>query len=142
MNNKIGYIEKILIDECRSATPSFAQINKLFDLGANPNAVNEYGESVLSVVFDSYCGGGDIIRSGKYAPQIVVAFLVNGFDVRRHGLKAISSMQNSIYDRNMQIATKIILQRRRDAFKNDCKTVRLCLKAIGSKTYKRLAKAI
>ena len=142
MTGKIGYIEKILIDECKSENPSFAQINRLFDLGANPNAVNEYGECVLSQVFRAYCGGGDKIRKSVWAPQIVVAFLVNGFDVRRHGLNTISEMQNSIYDRNMRLAIKIILDRRRAAFKADCKTVHLCLKAITGKAYRKLAQAI
>ncbi len=142
MNKKIGYIERILIDECKSENPSFAQINRLFDLGANPNAVNEYGECVLSQVFKAYCGGENQIRKSVYAPQLVIAFLVNGFDVRRHGLNVISEMQNSIYDRNMRLAIKIILDRRRAAFKSDCKTVRLCLKSITGKAYKKLAQAI
>lgn len=142
MNKRIGYIEKILIDECKRETPSFAQINRLFDLGANPNAVNEYGECVLAQVFRAYCGGGDKIRNAVYAPQIVITFLVNGFDVRRHGLNVVSEMQNSIYDRNMRIAIKIVLDRRRAAFKADCKTVHLCLKAITNKAYKKLAQAI
>ena len=97
MKKKIGYLEKVLIDECRKETPSLIQINRLFELGADPNAVNEEGESVLSVVFDGYCGGVRGTVNAAFAPQITVVFLCNGFDVRKHGLKAISSMQNSMF---------------------------------------------
>ena len=138
MKKQIGYLEKVLIDECRKDEPSLIQINRLFELGADPNAVNEYGESVLANVFADYCGGGEKLRFAKYAPQIVVVFLCNGFDVRRHGLKLVSELQNSAYDKNIRTAIKIILSRRKAAFKDDCKTFRLCLKAITGKIFRRL----
>jgi hypothetical protein len=137
MKKKIGYLEKVLIDECRKETPSLIQINRLFELGADPNAVNEEGESVLSVVFDGYCGGVRGTVNAAFAPQITVVFLCNGFDVRRHGLHVISEMQNSIYDKNMRMAIKIILQRRRAAFREDCRTVKLCIKAITGKIFRK-----
>ena len=136
MKKKIGYLEKVLIDECRKETPSLIQINRLFELGADPNAVNEEGESVLSVVFDGYCGGVRGTVNAAFAPQITVVFLCNGFDVRKHGLKAISSMQNSMFDKNMRIAMKIILKRRHAAFKKDCATLRLCIKNISGKVFR------
>ena len=130
MKKMIGDLERMLIAECRKETPSVVHINRLFDLGADPNAVNEYGESVLFLVFDGYCGDREKVREAVYAPQITLLFLCNGFDVRRHGLKAISSMQNSVYDKGMRIAMKMILERRREVFKKDLATVRLCAKAI------------
>ena len=136
MKKKIGYLEKVLIDECRKETPSLIQINRLFELGADPNAVNENGECVLYEVFDGYCGGERGTVNAVYAPQITVVFLCNGFDVRAHGLNVISSMQNSMFDKNMRIAMKIILKRRHAAFKKDCKTLRLCLKNISGKVFK------
>lgn len=139
MKKQIGYLEKVLIDECKKEQPSLIQINRLFELGADPNAVNEYGESVLALVFRGYCGEGDTLRHAKYAPQITVVFLCNGFDVRRHGLSAISEMQNSVYDKDMQIAIKIILKCRYNAFKEDCKTIKLCIKRIFRKSKKQLA---
>ena len=137
MKKQISHLEKILIDECRKDVPSLIQINRLFELGADPNAVNEYGESVLSLVFAGYCGEGDKLRDARFAPQITVVFLCNGFDVRRHGLHVISEMQNSIYDKNMRMAIKIILQRRRAAFREDCRTVKLCIKAITGKIFRK-----
>ena len=139
MKKQISYLEKVLIDECRKNEPSLIQINRLFELGAEPNAVNEYGESVLALVFRGYCGNSETVRSAKYAPQIAVVFLCNGFDVRRHGLRVISEMQNSIYDKDMQIAIKIILKCRCNAFKEDCRTVKLCIKRIFRKSKKQLA---
>lgn len=137
MKKQISYLEKVLIDECRKDEPSLIQINRLFELGADPNAVNEYGECVLSMVFDSYCGDGESLREASYAPQITVVFLCNGFDVRRYGAKVISEMQNSIYDKHMRTAIKILLKRRRAAFREDCRTLRLCIKAITGKIFKK-----
>ena len=48
MKKQIGYIERLLIAECKKDEPSFMQVNRLFELGADPNAVNEYGENVIS----------------------------------------------------------------------------------------------
>ncbi len=137
MKKQIGYIENLLIAECKKDEPNFMQINRLFELGADPNAVNEYGETVMAVLFDSFCGESDVIKEATYAPQIVLVFLMNGFDVRKNALKAISAMQNNIYDRNMRVAIKILLNRRREIIKEDCKTVHLCLKAIGNRVFKR-----
>lgn len=136
MKKQIGYLEKVLIEECRKEQPSLVQINRLFELGADPNAVNEYGECVLSEVFDGYCGEGETVRSAVYAPQITVVFLCNGFDVRRHGANTVSIMQNGMYDRYMRIAIKILLKRRCAAFAQDCRTLRLCLKALSGKVFK------
>jgi len=137
MKKQIGYIENLLIAECKKDEPNFMQINRLFELGADPNAVNEYGESVMAVLFDSFCGEGDTLREATYAPQIVLVFLMNGFDVRKNAVKAISAMQNNIYDKNVRVAIKILLARRREVIKDDCKTVHLCIKAIGNKIFKR-----
>ncbi len=137
MKKQIGYIENLLIAECKKDKPNFMQINRLFELGADPNAVNEYGETVMAVLFDSFCGETDQIRKATYAPQIVLVFLMNGFDVRKNAIKAISAMQNNVYDRNMRIAIRILLNRRRELIKDDCKTLHLCLKAIGNKVFRR-----
>ena len=137
MKKQIGYIENLLIAECKKDEPNFMQINRLFELGADPNAVNEYGETVMAVLFDSFCGEGDTLKEATYAPQIVLVFLMNGFDVRKNAIKAISAMQNNIYDKNMRVAMKILLNRRREVLKDDCKTIRLCIKAIGNKGFKR-----
>ncbi len=130
MKKKIATLERMLINECRKETPSFVHINRLFDLGADPNAVNEYGESVLFEVLNGLCGETDTVRGAEYAPQIVVTFLCNGFDVRRHGLNTVSAIENSIYDKNMRLAAKIILERRRKLFKEDLSTLKVCAKAI------------
>ncbi len=137
MKKQIGYIENLLIAECKKDEPSFVQVNRLFELGADPNAVNEYGENVLSVIFQSFCGEDDTLKKATYAPQIVLVFMLNGFDVRKNALKTVSAMQNNIYDRNMRVAISILLNRRKELFKDDCKTVRVCLKAISNKVFKR-----
>ena len=137
MKKQIGYIENLLIAECKKDEPNFMQINRLFELGADPNAVNEYGETVMAVLFDSFCAEGEEIKKATYAPQIVLVFLMNGFDVRKNALRAISAMQNNVYDRNMRVAMRILLNRRRDVIKEDCKTLHLCIKAIGNKVFRR-----
>ncbi len=137
MKKQIGYIEKLLIAECKKDEPSFVQVNRLFELGADPNAVNEYGETVLAVIFDGFCAEGDTLRPATYAPQITLLFLMNGFDVRKNALRAISAMQNSVYDKNMRIAIKILLNRRKEVMKADCKTLRLCVKALGNKVFRK-----
>jgi len=137
MKKQIGYIENLLIAECKKDEPNFVQINRLFELGADPNAVNEYGESVLSEIFQSFCGENDKLREATYAPQIVLVFLMNGFDVRKNAIKAISAMQNNVYDKNMRVAIKILLSRRRELLKADCKTVHVCIKAIGNKIFRK-----
>lgn len=133
-NKRIGNIERILIAECVKDIPSFAKINRLFEMGADPNAVNEYGESVLSIVFEGYCSlYGANLRSGFFAPHLVTCFIQNGFDVRKHGLFVISELENGIYDKHIRRAISMILTRRRQLIKKDVKTAAICLKMIAQK---------
>ena len=62
---RIGNIERVLISECVKDIPSFSKIKRLFDMGADPNAVNEIGECVLGIVLEGYCSlYGANLRSG------------------------------------------------------------------------------
>lgn len=126
---RIGAAEKMLIAECVKEEPSFERINSLFGLGADPNAVNAYGESVLGAIMSGYCGGSaDGLRPAVFAPRLVSVFIKNGFDVRRHGMKVISEMENSCYDRHMRRAIKLMLTVRRNIF---CRDMRMILRCIG-----------
>ncbi len=125
MKKRIGNIERILIRECVKDMPSFAKIQRLFDMGADPNCVNDFGESVLSIVMEGYCSlYGANLRSGFFAPMLTEIFIENGLDVRRFGLKIISEMQNSCYDKHMRRAIKIILRQRQECLKADIKTIK------------------
>lgn len=131
---KIGNIERVLISECVRDMPSFAKIGRLFEMGADPNAVNEYGECVLSIVMEGYCSiYGANLRSGFFAPMLVSVFIENGFSVRRHGLKVISEMQNGCYDKYMRRAIKMILKARRGCIGRDLKTVKRCIRKLSGK---------
>lgn len=131
---KIGSIERILISECVKDMPSFAKIERLFALGADPNAVNEIGECVLAIAMEGYCSlYGANLRSGFFAPMLVSVFLENGFDVRRHGTHVISELQNGCYDKHMRRAIKLILKARGDGVLRDLRTVKRCMKALSCK---------
>ncbi len=135
-NKKIGNLERALIAECVKDVPSFLKINRLFELGADANAVNEYGECVLGIIFEGYCSlYGSNLRSGFFAPYLVRCFLQNGFNTRRHSLKVISELQNGSYDKHIRRAIKILLDERRRAFKQDMHTIGSCIKAISSKIH-------
>lgn len=136
---RIGNLERALIAECVRDIPSFAKINRLFEMGADGNAVNEYGECVLAIVFEGYCSlYGANLRSGFFAPHIVSCFILNGFNTRKHGLHVISELQNNIYDKHIRRAIGIILRDRRENKKRDVATVRACLKAITEKAYNKV----
>ena len=117
---RIGNIERVLISECVKDTPDFGKISKLFDMGADINAVNEFGECTAAIVFEGYCSlyGGEL-RSGYYVPSLLECFFEHGFDVRRHGLKTISELQNCCYDKYVRRAIAMILERRRQVAKNN-----------------------
>lgn len=130
----IGDLERMLIAECVKDIPSFKKINRLFCMGANPNAVNEYGECVLAIVFEGYCSlYGTKLRSGFFAPHIVACFMSQGFNARRHGNRVISELQNGVYDRYIRQAIKMILQERKKAIKRDVTVIASCIKVIPSK---------
>ena len=52
---RIGNLERVLISECVKDCPDFGIITKLFELGADINAVNEFGECTAAIVFEGYC---------------------------------------------------------------------------------------
>ena len=133
-DKKIGNIERVLISECVKDIPSFTKINRLFELGADPNAVNEIGECVLGIAIEGYCSlYGTNLRSGFFAPMLVSVFIENGFSVRRHGLKVISEIQNGIYDKYIRQAAKIILKKRGECLRQDIRTVKRCIKSISNR---------
>lgn len=133
-NKRIGNLERMVIAECVKDVPSFAKIGRLFEMGADPNAVNEYGECVLGIVFEGYCSlYGTKLRSGFFAPHIVNVFLSYGFDARRHGMKVISELETGCYDRYMRMATKTILHERNRLLKRDLADIGACIKAISFK---------
>ena len=107
---RIGNLERVLISECVKDTPDFGCISKLFDMGADINAVNEFGECVAAIVFEGYCSlyGGDL-RSGYYVPALISMFVKQGFDVKRHGLKTVSELQNCCYDKYVRKGIAMIL---------------------------------
>lgn len=124
---KIGNLERVLISECVKPIPDFGKITRLFEMGADINAVNEFGECTAAIVFEGYCSlYGAKLRSGFFAPQLVACFIDNGFDVCRHGLKTVSELQNGCYDKYMRMAVKMILDRRRKLFKKEFYTLKLC----------------
>ena len=126
---KIGNLERVLISECVKNTPDFGRISKLFDMGADINAVNEFGECTASIVFEGYCSlYGNNLRSGYYAPILVNCFAEHGFDFRRHGLKVISELQNGCYDKYIRQAIAMILIKRRDAVKRENAAIKKALK--------------
>ena len=122
MKKNIREVERRLISECVRDIPSFARIGRLFAEGADPNAVNGAGECVLAIAVQGYCAlYGTRLRSGFFLPMIVAVFLENGFDVRRHGMRVISELQNSVYDKYARRAIAMILRARRAAIVNDVK---------------------
>lgn len=131
---KIGNIERVLISECVKDIPSFAKIKRLFDMGADPNAVNDIGECVLGIILEGYCSlHGTNLRSGFFVPMLIEIFTENGFNVRRHGLKVISELQNGCYDKYMRRAIKMILKARRECLRKDINIVCRCVKNAASK---------
>lgn len=141
-NKQIGNLERMVIAECVKDVPSFGKISRLFEMGADPNAVNEYGECVLGIVFEGYCSMyGTKLRSGFFAPHIVAVFLQYGFDAKRHGLKVISELQNSCYDRYIRMAIKTILSERNRMIKRDIAIFKNCMKNISDKVYRFLKAA-
>ncbi|MBQ8605936.1 MAG: hypothetical protein IJ408_04300 [Clostridia bacterium] len=134
---RIGNIERVLISECVKDTPDFGIISKLFDMGADVNAVNEFGECTAAIVFEGYCSlyGGEL-RSGYYVPSLLECFFEHGFDVRRHGLKTVSELQNCCYDKYVRKAIAMILEKRRQTVKCDCRLLLLFLKNLCRKNTK------
>lgn len=126
---RIGNIERVLISECVKDVPDFGRISKLFEMGADINAVNEFGECTAAIVFEGYCSlYGGKLRSGYFVPSLLECFFDHGFDVRRHGLKTVSELQNCCYDKYVRRAIKMILEKRRKTVKCDCRLLLLCLK--------------
>ncbi len=117
---RIGNLERVLISECVKDTPDFGCISKLFDMGADINAVNEFGECVAAIVFEGYCSlyGGNL-RSGYYVPALISMFVKQGFDVKRHGLKTVSELQNCCYDKYVRKGIAMILDIRRRQLKQN-----------------------
>lgn len=136
MKKKIGNLERALISECVKDIPSFTKINRLFEMGADANAVNEYNECVLEIVFEGYCSlYGTKLRSGFFAPYIVSCFIMNGFNVRKYGLHVISGLQNNDYDKHIRRAIALILRERRD---NALNGIQACIKNISARAYRKL----
>lgn len=121
--NRISSLEFALISECLMDNIDFGRITKLINMGADINAVNEYGECVLALIADGYCGGGDVLRSGYNLARLCSFFIKNGFDIRRHGLKTVSAIQNNGYDKYARMAIEMILRRRAAIFSADIKAL-------------------
>ena len=119
--NRISTLEFALISECLMDNIDFGRITKLINMGANINAVNEYGECVLALIADGYCGGADFIRSGYNLAKLCSFFISNGFDIRRHGIKTVSALQTNIYDKYARMAIEMILRRRAAILRADVK---------------------
>ena len=137
---KISNIERVLCMECIRDVPDFAKINKLFELGADINAVNEYGECVAAIVFAGYCSEyGNTLRSGYYVPKLLKVFLENGFDVRRNGFYTLSELQNGVYDKYIRSAMATIYKLRYRLFVTDCKKKFRGIKRAGTRVYKKVA---
>lgn len=102
--------------------------------GADPNAVNDIGECVLGIILEGYCSlYGANLRSGFFVPMLIETFAENGFNVRRHGLKVISELQNGCYDKYMRRAIKMILKARRECLRQDINTVCRYVKTAAAK---------
>ena len=76
-------------------------------MGADPNAVNDIRRMCARNNF------GGILQSLRrkpalrlFVPMLIETFAENGFNVRRHGLKVISELQNGCYDKYMRRAIK------------------------------------
>ena len=135
-NKKIGTLERMVIAECVKDVPSFSKIGRLFEMGADPNAVNEYGECVLAIAFEGYCSlYGTKLRSGFFAPHIVSVFIQYGFNARKHGLRVISELQNSCYDRYIRMAIRNIHKERSRLMRKNLQDVKNCVKALTLKVY-------
>lgn len=140
---RIGNLERVLISECVKDCPDFGKISKLFELGADINAVNEFGECTAAIVFEGYCSlYGDNIRSGYFVPSLLDMFIKHGFDVRRHGLKAVSELQNCCYDKYVRSAIKTILAMRAQIVKCDIGLFILCIKKLARKQRLQNAKRV
>ena len=125
----IGNLERVLISECVKDRPDFGKITKLFEMGADINAVNEFGECTASIVFEGYCSlYGGSLRSGYYVPILLDCFEKHGFDYRANGLKVVSELQNGCYDKYVRQAIVVILTKRRDAIKRENKAIKKALK--------------
>ncbi len=136
---RIGQLERMVIAECVKDVPSFAKIGRLFDMGADPNATNEYGECVLAIVFEGYCClYGTKLRSGFFAPHIVSTFMSYGFNAKKHGLSVVSELQNSSFDRYIRQAIKMILYSRNKQIRRDIITAKNCVKNLSAKVLQHL----
>lgn len=137
---RISNIEQALINECVKDRPDFNKIARLFDMGADVNAVNRYGECVAAIVFRGYCAlHGEELRSGYYVPQLIRLFVKHGFDLRKFGLKTISELQNSCYDKYVREGIGLILKLRHKRIKQDIKLSGQRIKALGVRLYRKLA---
>ena len=76
---------------------------------------------------------GANLRSGFFVPMLIETFAENGFNVRRHGLKVISELQNGCYDKYMRRAIKMILKARRECLRQDINTVCRYVKTAAAK---------
>ena len=139
-NKRIGTLEMALISECRENRADFGRISKLFDMGADINAVNEYGECVAALIFDGYCAKGDSLQTGYLVPALLRLFIENGFDIRRHGINTVSALQNSCYDKYVRIAIKRLIKLRSELAKKDVRVVALAAKLAATKTAKKLVR--
>ena len=137
---RIGNLERVLISECVKDTPDFGKISKLFEMGADINAVNEFGECTAAIIFEGYCSlYGGAVRSGYFVPSLLECFFEHGFDVRRHGLKTISELQNCCYDKHVRRAIGMILERRKKIMRNDFAVIVLAIKGFMTRNRKTTA---
>ena len=137
---RIENLERVLISECVKDTPDFGKITKLFEMGADINAVNEFGECTAAIVFEGYCSlYGGALRSGYFVPSLVECFFEHGFDVRRHGLRTVSELQNCCYDKYVRRAIAMILEKRKKIMKNDFAVIVLAIKSFVTKGKKASA---
>lgn len=88
-----GALEDELLRLCEAAEPDWAGIKALIDRGADVNAQDEHGESILSDII-SYRS-----ENGAKTLRLVNLFLESGFDAKALGLQAIHALVFSTYDR-------------------------------------------
>lgn len=157
MEKDFGEKEQQLIEECKKAPADYAKIKHLIDEGADINAVNEYGDSLLSSIIGYFipeecygceqrnlpaekrnCDGCPCAEQSRLL-DIVELFIENGWDTVKYGLECIRELTFVPHNRVIFDVAKRILE---CPLSEDIQSYEAALETIGTEeSYQRCCEA-
>lgn len=102
---RFGKLEDKLLRLCRAHVPDEEKIRAVIEAGANVNAVDQNGCTLLAAALRNTSA-----HMGRYFPVLADIFLNAGFDAKRFGLGVVGSLVFSTYDRYVFDTAMLLLK--------------------------------